>query len=310
MKQIEKNQRNQKNKIWAILAIIFGNLFIACVVWLITYLVQSQRAEAQLEELKDAYVQEILVDEVPMEEDPEKALEGTSEGALDETLQEEADLTKEAEEPEQEEETDGALAEYDVPEKIIDWAALQEENADIYAWITVPGTVIDYPVLQHSEELDYYLNHNLDGSSGYPGCIYTQMMNSKEWDDPQTVLYGHNMKNGTMFAGLHQYEDSLFFEENPYVYIYSEDCVRVYRIFAAYEFSSAHLLLTFDTKNPETFEAYLGGIFQRDGLGDNFNRELEVTAEDKILTLSTCITNKPDNRYLVQAVLVAEGTIE
>lgn len=290
MKQIK---RKKKNQIWAILTLIFGILFLACVIWLVVYFVQGRKAEAQLDELKDAYVQENIPEEEPEEPAPE-------EPGLE---QEEVVVEPEPEEVD-------PLAEFDVPEKIIDWVALQEENADIYAWITVPGTVIDYPVLQHSEELDYYLNHNLDGSSGYPGCIYTQMLNSKEWDDPQTVLYGHNMKNGTMFAGLHQYEDSLFFEENPYVYIYTEDCVRVYQIFAAYEFSSAHLLLSFDTKNPETFSAYLEGIFQRDGLNDNFNRELEVTAEDKIITLSTCISNKPDNRYLVQAMLVAEGTIE
>lgn len=251
-----------------ILAVLLGTVLFACVIWLTSELVQSHRIEKQLEEIKSAYIQEKFIEEENAED----------------------------------------LAEFYVPAKTIDWKALREINEDIYAWITVPGTVIDYPVLQHAEEMDYYLNHNLDGSRGYPGCIYTQPINAKEWDDPHTVLYGHNMKDGTMFDGLHQYEDSLFFEENPYIYIYSEGCIRVYQIFAAYEFSNEHLLLNFDTKNPETYSSYLREIFQRDGKNDNINKEIEVTAEDKIITLSTCITNKKANRYLVQAVLVAEST--
>ena len=58
---------------------------------------------------------------------------------------------------------------------------LQAVNPDIYAWITVPGTVIDYPILQHASDNTYYLMHNIDGSYGYPGCIYTENMNSKDF---------------------------------------------------------------------------------------------------------------------------------
>lgn len=297
MSSKESNKKNSKN-IWMILTVFFALITAACIGWIVIYLIQTHNAQKKLDELKENYIQEIAVEE-----------DGDMNQSETEVENRVKDESSDEGEPKQSEE-ENPLDEYDVWTKDIDWSALAEENADIYAWITVPGTVIDYPVLQHPEQLDYYLNHNLDKSSGYPGCIYTQSLNSKEWDDPQTVLYGHNMKNGTMFAGLHNYEDSVFFEENPYVYIYTENYVRVYQIFASYEFTSAHLLLSFDTKNPENFGAYLDGVFQRDGLNDNFNRELEVTAEDKIITLSTCISNKPDNRYLVQAVLVAEGTIE
>lgn len=105
-----------------------------------------------------------------------------------------------------------------VPEKYVDIPTLQAEaNTDIYSWIYIPDTGIDYPVLQHPEEMDYYLKHNIDGRNGYPGCIYTQRMNNKDWTDKNTVIYGHNMSNGTMFAHLHYYEDTAFFEENPYI---------------------------------------------------------------------------------------------
>ena len=65
---------------------------------------------------------------------------------------------------------------------------LQAVNPDIYAWITVPGTVIDYPILQHASDNTYYLMHNIDGSYGYPGCIYTENMNSKDFTDNNTVI--------------------------------------------------------------------------------------------------------------------------
>ena len=103
----------------------------------------------------------------------------------------------------------------------VDFAGMWEVNKDVYAWITVPGTVIDYPILQHATDNTYYLNYNIDGSYGYPGCIYTENMNSKDFTDNNTVIYGHNMKNGTMFAGLHKFEDRSFFEENTKVYIYA-----------------------------------------------------------------------------------------
>ena len=74
------------------------------------------------------------------------------------------------------------LEKYDVPPKEIDFVRLQEEqNPDIYAWITIPGTNVDYPVLQHPKEMDYYLSHNIDGSTGKPGCVYSQLLNSRDW---------------------------------------------------------------------------------------------------------------------------------
>ena len=102
---------------------------------------------------------------------------------------------------------------------VVDWEGLWEINPDVYAWISIPGTSIDYPILQHASDNTYYLNYNIDGSYGYPGCIYTENLNSKDFTDSNTVIYGHNMKNGSMFAGLHQFEDSNFFAQNNKVYI-------------------------------------------------------------------------------------------
>lgn len=283
-----------KKRIYLILSGVFAVALLVCVAWLIRYSVGLKQSAEDLEALKDAYVA------TGPETGPEASSEAPMEtgGEPEEKTPEE--LAREARE--------ALLETYQAPEKDIDFGALQaEENGDIYAWITVPGTPIDYPVLQHPEVADYYLGHNLDGSKGYPGCIYSELYNSREWDDPNTVLYGHNMKNGSMFASLHRFADPEFFGENRYIYIYTEDKIRVYRIFAAYEFSNAHLLLGFDLNDPDNFTSYIGGVLAHDGLGDNIDPEVTVTNEDKLLTLSTCISNKPNNRYLVQAKLVAEG---
>lgn len=272
-----------------IIAAICGVCFLGCLVWLIVYKINNGRAESGVDELRREYMTDVPVERAPVSA---PTAQPTSEsGAEPAPTGEESPLLG-----------------YDIPNKTVDIEALQEnENDDIYAWLTVPGTEIDYPVLQHPDELDYYLDHNVDDSRGYPGCIYSQYLNSREWDDPNTVLYGHNMKNGSMFAGLHHYEDPEFLEENQYIYIFTQDYVRVYHIFGAYEYDNRHLLLSMDTTDPATFAKYLVEVQGLEGMRDNFLEEVPVSRKDNVLTLETCISNKPDKRYIVQAVLEAEG---
>lgn len=180
---------------------------------------------------------------------------------------------------------------------------LQAVNPDVYAWITVPGTDIDYPILQHASDTNYYLMHNIDGSYGYPGCIYTENMNSKDFTDNNTVIYGHNMKNGSMFAQLHKFEDPDFFKENREVLIYLPDEVLHYTIFAAHIYDDRHLLYSFDFTDPEVYQKYLDSIFNTRDMSANIDKDITVTTDDQIITLVTCIGSKPNNRLLVQAVL-------
>lgn len=202
------------------------------------------------------------------------------------------------------------LEEYDVPEKRLDFDALrQEDNPHIYAWITIPDTCIDYPILQHPDQPDYYLTHNLDGSPGYPGCIYTQPDNRRDWSDNQTVVYGHNMRDGSMFAGLHGYGEEEFFAGHPYIYIYTEASVRVYRVFAAYPFSDDHLLREYDTGTDAGYGEYLQLACRSAQGGGRYDGEAAPEAGEPIITLSTCIADSPDRRYLVQAALEAVGEL-
>ncbi len=191
--------------------------------------------------------------------------------------------------------------------KNLDWDALHKENADIYAWISVPGTTVDYPVLQHPTSNTYYLNRNMDGSKGYPGCIYTENYNSKDFSDLHTVVYGHNLKDKTMFSTLHNFGKDKLVQEPHYIYVYTESGVFTYEIFAAYEFPAIHLLVNYDLTNEYVYAQYIKDILNMDSTNArvaNIRHDIEVTEKDKIITLSTCTTDHDASlRFLVVGVL-------
>lgn len=294
-------------------ALLMGIMFLGCIVVLAVYFWRLHRAEAELEAMRASYVR----NSSRTSGEPGNGSPGSSEGGPGtETDGKTKDFTKQEEAGGREASSGQAEADgmegaeqpdYGLEGKSVDIAALQEEvNGHIYAWLTIPGTSIDYPIVQHPEEMDYYLDYNLDGSKGRPGGIYTQRMNSKDWTDPNTVIYGHNMRNGTMFADLHKFEDGDFFEENRYIHIYTEDgAVLVYEIFAAYSTDNRHQLMIWNLATEEGFQSYLDAVPEHTGKGCHFREELSPSVEDKILTLSTCVYKQADRRYLVQGVLVA-----
>ena len=186
---------------------------------------------------------------------------------------------------------------------VVDWEGLWEINPDVYAWISIPGTNIDYPVLQHATDNSYYLNYNIDGSYGFPGCIYTENLNSKDFTDNNTIIYGHDLKAGTMFTQLHNFREREFFDEYDRVYIYTPERVYEYQVFAAYVYDDRHLMYSFDFANEDVYAAYLENVLSRRDLTSNIREGVEVTREDKIITLETCMKREPDKRLIVQAVL-------
>lgn len=282
--------RIMKKKIYAVIFVICLIGFCIAAGILIRNAYVQYRSEKELDELiaemnEAAAVQEPLL-EMPTEAETESESEAETEA------------------------TEDAVSSLgvEIPEKELDWDALAETNEDIYAWLYVPDTNIDYPVLQHPEERSFYLMHNLDGSYGYPGCIYTQNLNEKDFSDPMTVVYGHNMKDGSMFRTLHYFEDGEFFETHPYFYIYTPEGTLVYEVFAAYKFGDADLLLSFDFYTPESFGYYLINVMDQRDMEVHTRSELDADLDgySRCVTLSTCVSGESDKRYLVQAVLVGD----
>lgn len=187
----------------------------------------------------------------------------------------------------------------------IDFVALQQQNPDVYAWIQVPGTEVDYPILQSSNDNTYYLNHTIDGEEKKEGAIFTENYNTKTFEDPNTVIYGHDMKNGSMFQSIHKYMDRSFFDNNRDIVIYMPNQIFRYKIFAAYLTDNRHLLMNYNFWSKDEYQQYLNSIFSMRDMNAFIDTSMEVTNEDKIITLSTCYAGISTQRYLVQAVLVS-----
>ena len=193
----------------------------------------------------------------------------------------------------------------ELPDNPIDFAAEKEKYPDMYAWISIPNTNISYPVVQSPTDDSYYLDHNAEKKYTQAGAIYSELKNNKDFSDPNTVLYGHNMINGTMFRDLHKFrKDEEFWKENKYIYIYIPGHILTYEICAAYRYDNRHILNSFDFSDEAVFEEYLEMVKNPKSLIVR-KRETELNKDSKILTLSTCISN-PAYRYLVQGVLVKD----
>lgn len=191
-----------------------------------------------------------------------------------------------------------------LPDNPIDFKKLKKTNKDIYAWIDVPGTKVNYAVVQSSGKKDdlFYLEHNIYGNYEFSGSIFSQRQNSKDFSDPVTVLYGHNMKNGTMFNTLHKFESKDFFKKHSKVYIYTPKRILEYTIVSAYSFDDRHILNTYDFSKAKDLKSYIKTITNPSSKNKNVREDLTVTKNDNILTLSTC-TSTDSERYLVQSIL-------
>lgn len=201
--------------------------------------------------------------------------------------------------PEEKQEETSAV---DIP---IDFQALQQQNPEVYAWIQIPQTAVDYPILQSSTDNRYYLNHTINGEEKKEGAIFTENYNTKTFEDPNTIIYGHDMKNGSMFQSIHQYMDRSFFDANRDITIYMPEKILHYKIFAAYLTDNKHLMMTYNFWDQDVYQQYLDNIFSMRDMNAFVDTSMEVTAKDKIITLSTCYAGISTQRYLVQAVLVS-----
>lgn len=192
-------------------------------------------------------------------------------------------------------------------ENAVDFSKLKEENQDIYAWITIPGTNVNNPVLQSSDDDTYYLDHNRSGKASPYGAIFSQSMNALDFSDPVTVLYGHNTDDPIhLFRSLHNFEDANFFAEHDVMYVFTPGRVFIYKIVAAYEYDDRHILNSFDFKNPQALQEYYNFVLNPDSSRRNIREGATLdAATDKILQLSTCMVEEyhGPHRFIVTGVL-------
>ncbi|MGN0436064.1 MAG: class B sortase [Wujia sp.] len=274
-----KKTKKSKKKLYIILLSVFGLGIVICLTILAVGFVNQKRAEKTYKELQDMATEYV------------NNQGSDNQNLASDTLQQE----------EKEYLTNVGV---EIPEKSLNWDELKKVNSDIYAWIYIPGTEVDYPVLQHSTKDDYYLTHNLDGSVGKPGCIYTQLKNNKDFTDFVTVLYGHNIRNGNLFHTLHNYEDVEFFNKYRYIFVYTPDTVLVYQIFSAVAFNAGNILLEYNMDDEVDRTVYINDLASCRGMNDHQATDAYVVSSSRIITLSTCIEGKADSRWLVNGVLL------
>ena len=192
-------------------------------------------------------------------------------------------------------------------ENPIDFASLQEQNGDIYAYIKVPDTVVDYPIVQSPDDDAFYLRHSAEDKSwSASGAIYTEFANNKDFNDRVTVIYGHNGYGDTFFTTLHKFESEEFFNSHPYFYIYTPDRKLTYQIISAFKYDDRHIMNSFNFSNGDEFLEFQQYILNPTSALKNVRTELETTVDidSRIAVLSTCITNQKSSRYLVCGVLI------
>lgn len=226
------------------------------------------------------------------------------------SLSETSFFEEESLEPATEEETVNTFG-YEIAETpdvtTLSFDELMEINPDIYAWIYIPGTNVDYPVAQSIADGDdtFYLSHNIYRQYQFSGTIYSEIQNSPAFDDPVTVLYGHNMLNGSMFATLHYFEDEDFFRENNTIFIFTKDRLLTYLIYSAYTYDDRHILNSFVMSDDVSHQEYIDSTLEPRSYNMNIREGVDVNLDSKILTLSTCSNgSNGTTRYLVQGVLV------
>lgn len=177
----------------------------------------------------------------------------------------------------------------------------QDLNGDILGWLTLDGTRIDYPFVQAGDN-DYYLRRDINEEFAYAGTLFMDFRCSADFSGFSTVIYGHNMKNGTMFSDLSRYDNAAFFGENNLGWLYLPDAT--YRIDPF-----AYLLVRSDDSNLYAFN--LETELQREQLLAYVRetalryRELSLTANDKLLILSTCAYDFNKARRVIVARMVA-----
>ena len=191
---------------------------------------------------------------------------------------------------------------------------------DVYAWIDIPefktalgtSTDLSYPVAQHPSDRSFYLNRDLDGNNSKTGTLFTEAVvegktiNSRDLNDPVTVIYGHNMANRTMFGGLQTFLSKMDFSQQHLVYMYQKDRRVTYQIVGGVQYDLSHIIYYHDFSNDEVFNSFFDQLWKETDGTTNLDRANKPVAGDKVLILSVCKNGDDNHRYLVVCKMIED----
>ena len=184
----------------------------------------------------------------------------------------------------------------------IDFEALEEINPDVVGWLYIPILDLSYPVVQGTDN-EYYLNHIYDGDANFSGSIMLDCENNPDMTDHNTFIYGHHMKNKTMFGILSNIlKNPDLIDDDPYIYYYTRDHAYKYRMFSTFV-TTTNSFVYLMSDNRDQLNAYLEKTDMVNLYKKEENRKMYPNSVKNIITLSTCNGTHTDRRTIVQAYL-------
>lgn len=216
--------------------------------------------------------------------------------------------TESKEEPATEVETEGTEPETEESKPLVlldEYAALYEQNPEMIGWLTIPGTEIDYPVMQTSlEDPDFYLQHDFTKADDSNGVPFIDARNDYIDRDTNIIIYGHNMRSGMMFGGLKKYLEEDYLNEHRTIEfntIYEKSTYEVIAVgLSEVQYQDEYVFRYYNflnADNEESFNEYLSNIAQLSVYGP----DIDASYGDELLTLSTCNNYTEDGRMFVLA---------
>lgn len=181
------------------------------------------------------------------------------------------------------------------PEYLLEARAV---NEDVVGWIKVPNTVIDYPIVL-GEDNDYYLDHNLEKENSKSGCIFLDYRNAQEDQRRHLIVWGHNMRNGTMFHDLSSYKNRDFFENTPSFELWLFGRRYECEVMSQYILTTDLNFIKTKFTSDEGFLNYFRELRQM----AKHDNGLEITAQDQVISLITCTYEYEDSRNVVQGLV-------
>ena len=224
-------------------------------------------------------------------------------------------MTLEETAPEETKETASVILRESAQDAQVDFRALKEENPEIFAWLYIPDTSIDAPVAQSGESDEYYASHNITKENDENGALYIEAANLTSMCDFNTVIHGNTAEDGEsgLFAELYQFSDPDYFDSHEQMYLYLEDNVLTYEIFAAYERENNSLIRTYDFTYLSGCDQFLKDMYGIRSMNMMIRSGWEdVTPYHFLVTLTTSRGKDSDSQFVVLAALIEDpaGTID
>ncbi len=271
----QTNSKRKKNSAlyWILLVLLF-TVFAGCLIYLVKYFWESKKSEDKVDELREL----VIIDETDGMHQPSI---GTASDAPKDTF----------------EEVDGKM----ILSKFVN---LYKRNNDFMGWLTIEGTVIDYPVMQSMYDEEYYLRRDFDKEYSYAGTLFIDTSCNVEKPSDNIVIYGHHMNTGKMFHELEEYDEEDYYEKHKFITFDTIYGSGKYEVIAAYrtqiydeDYTGFKYYEFFDARDSVEFENYISNSKSL----TPYNIEASAKYGDSLITLSTCAYHTENGRFVVVA---------